>query len=80
MSNFNRFIRVFTLVALSSVLGIFGMNFYENYSYSKNLNLFLEDASVVSNLHKESSQEFGTLLNFDEIGFESCDSNRCVKI
>ena len=70
MSNFNRFIRVFTLVVLSSVLGIFGMNFYENYSYSKNLNLFLEDASLVSGLHKQSSQEFATLLNFDEINRE----------
>ena len=67
MSKFNRLIRVFILVVLSSVLGIFGMTSYENYSYSKNLNLFLEDASVVSSLHKQSSQEFATLLNFDEI-------------
>ena len=70
MSKFNRLIRVFILVVLSSVLGIFGMTSYENYSYSKNLNLFLEDASVVSSLHKQSSQEFATLLNFDEINRE----------
>ncbi len=70
MSNFKKLLRVSITVILSSTLAIFGMRFYENYSYSQDLNLFLEDASVISSLHKDSSQEFSKLLDFDEINRE----------
>jgi len=65
--------RVFIIVALGSALGIFAMRFYENYSYSEDLNLFLVDASVVSSLHKQSSEDFSKLLDFDEINREEFD-------
>jgi len=74
MNNFRKiFGRVIT-VTLSILLGIFGIQFYENYTYSSNLNSFLEDAAVVSNLHKESSQDFSLLLDFDEINREEFES------
>ena len=74
MNNFRKiFVRVIT-VTLSILLGIFGIQFYENYTYSSNLNSFLEDAAVVSNLHKESSQDFSLLLDFDEINREEFES------
>ena len=74
MSIFNKFvIRVLT-VFLSIVLAYFGIQFYENYTYSSNLNSFLEDASVVSALHYESSEQFSTLLDFDEINREQFES------
>ncbi len=70
MRNINRFMRVLIVAIVSSAVGIFGMRFYENYSYSQNLNLFLEDASVISSLHKQSAEDFSKLLDFDEINRE----------
>ena len=74
MNVFNKFVRRGFTVIISAVLAFFGMQFYENYVYSANLNSFLEDAAVVSTLHKESSEEFSLLLDFDEINREQFES------
>jgi hypothetical protein len=74
MNNFRKLFGRIITVTLSVLLGIFGFQFYENYTYSSNLNSFLEDAAVVSNLHKESSQDFSLLLDFDEINREEFES------
>jgi len=74
MKNFNKSFRRFTTVILSVLLGIFGIQFYENYTYSSNLNSFLEDAAVVSNLHKQASKDFSSILDFDEINREEFES------
>ena len=74
MNVFNKFVRRGFTVIISAALAFFGMQFYENYVYSANLNSFLEDAAVVSRLHKESSEEFSLLLDFDEINREQFES------
>jgi len=61
-------------VILSVLLGIFSIQFYQNYTYSSNLNSFLEDAAVVSNLHKQASENFSSILDFDEINREEFES------
>ncbi len=75
MNIFNKFIRRGLTVTLTAALAFFGIEFYENYRYSTNLNSFLEDAAVVSALHKESSEEFSLLLDFDEINREQFESS-----
>ena len=74
MKNFNKFFRRFMTVILSVLLGIFGIQFYENYTYSSNLNSFLEDAAIASNLHKQASENFSSILDFDEINREEFES------
>ena len=74
MKSFNKHFRRLATVILSILLGIFGIQFYENYTYSSNLNSFLEDAAVVSNLHKQASQDFSSILDFDEINREEFES------
>ncbi len=74
MKNFSKFFRVIIVIILSVLLGIFGFQFYENYSYSSSLNSFLEGAAVISGLHKQSSQDFSSLLDFDEINREEFES------
>ncbi len=68
-------------MALAIVLTLFGVRYYEDYSYSLNLNSFLEDASVASSLHKESSNDFSLLLDFDEINRADFENklNKIVK-
>ena len=54
------------------------ISYYENFSNSSDLNEFLEEASIVSLLHNESSKEFEKVLSFDEINrndFETTLSN-----
>ena len=74
MNNFSKFFRIILVIILSVSLGIFGIQFYQNYTYSLNLNSFLESAAVVSNLHKESSEDFSSLLDFDEINREEFET------
>ena len=74
MNKFSKFFRLIVTVILSVLLGIFGIQFYENYTYSSNLNTFLEDAAVVSSLHHQSAKEFSLLLDFDEINREEFES------
>ena len=66
------------LIGVIFLLSFFGFNYYENFSNSSDLNEFLEEASIVSLLHNESSKEFEKVLNFDEINrndFETTLSN-----
>ena len=74
MFSFSKFIGRLTTLILGVVLTVIGMQFYEGYSYSNELNSFLEDASIVSDLHKESSEEFNLLLEFDEINREDFEN------
>ncbi|MFL2694020.1 MAG: hypothetical protein ACJ0HM_01540 [Candidatus Actinomarina sp.] len=71
----NNFVRRSITLILSVTVAFFGMQFYENYTYSANLNSFIEDAGIVSSLHKESSEEFSMLLDFDEINREQFESS-----
>jgi len=75
MRIFNKFIRRSLTAVLSIGVVFSGVQFYENYTYSANLNSFLEDAAVVSSLHKESSEEFSLLLDFDQINREQFESS-----
>ena len=70
MSILFRILKKLLPIVVSIVLALLGFRYYENYSNSSKLNSFLEDASVVSSLHKKSSQDFSLLLNFDEINRE----------
>tara|TARA_X000000368_G_scaffold356998_1_gene299204 strand:+ start:4077 stop:5063 length:987 start_codon:yes stop_codon:yes gene_type:complete len=74
MFSFSKFIGRLTTLILGVVLTVIGMQFYDDYSYSNKLNSFLEDASIVSDLHKESSEEFNLLLEFDEINREDFEN------
>ena len=75
MKMLNNFVRRSITLILSVTVAFFGMQFYENYTYSANLNSFIEDAGIVSSLHKESSEEFSKLLDFDEINREQFESS-----
>ena len=78
MNRANKTIRTSLLVGVIFLLSLFGFNYYENFSNSSDLNEFLEEASIVSLLHNESSKEFEKVLNFDEINrndFETTLSN-----
>ena len=46
MFSFSKFIGRLTTLILGVVLTVIGMQFYEDYSYSNELNSFLEDASI----------------------------------
>ena len=70
MSILFRILKKLLPIVVSIALALLGFRYYENYSNSSKLNSFLEDASVVSSLHKKSSQDFSLLLNFDEINRE----------
>tara|TARA_B100000902_G_scaffold353465_1_gene364928 strand:- start:1009 stop:1995 length:987 start_codon:yes stop_codon:yes gene_type:complete len=74
MFRLNKFIRRFITLILGVILTLIGMRVYEDYSYSNKLNSFLEDASIVSALHKESAEEFNLLLEFDEINREDFEN------
>ena len=67
MSILFRILKKLLPIVVSIALALLSFRYYENYSNSSKLNSFLEDASVVSSLHKKSSQDFSLLLNFDEI-------------
>ena len=70
MSILFRILKKLLPIVVSIALALLGFRYYENYSNSAKLNSFLEDASVVSSLHKKSSEDFSLLLNFDEINRE----------
>ena len=74
MNNFSKFFRMVTIAFLGVLVGVFSIQFYENYVYSSNLNSFLEDAAVVSSLHKQSSEDFSSILDFDDINREEFES------
>ena len=78
MNRANKTIRTSLLIGVIFLLSFLGFNYYENFSNSSDLNEFLEEASIVSLLHNESSKEFEKVLSFDEINrndFETTLSN-----
>ena len=50
--------RYFIVIIVSIGIGFFGLRFYENFSESSDLNIFLEEAYVISTLHNESSKDY----------------------
>ena len=59
--------RYIFVIIISISIGFFSFQFYENYTQSSDINLFLEEAYVISTFHAESAQDYGKLINFDEL-------------
>ena len=59
--------RYIFVIIISITIGFFSFQFYENYTQSSDINLFLEEAYVISTFHAESAQDYGKLINFDEL-------------
>tara|TARA_B100000614_G_scaffold108696_1_gene97653 strand:- start:85 stop:1029 length:945 start_codon:yes stop_codon:yes gene_type:complete len=59
---------------LSITIGFFAFRFYDNFSESSQINTFLEEAYVISSLHKEASNNYGKLINFDELNRDEFES------
>tara|TARA_B100000609_G_scaffold51981_1_gene40567 strand:- start:85 stop:1029 length:945 start_codon:yes stop_codon:yes gene_type:complete len=59
---------------LSITIGFFAFRFYDNFSESSEINTFLEEAYVISSLHKEASNNYGKLINFDELNRDEFES------
>jgi len=66
--------RYFIVIIVSIGIGFFGLRFYENFSESSDLNIFLEEAYVISTLHNESSKDYQRLINFDELNRDEFES------
>lgn len=64
-------------ILLSAFVAIFSIaifQFYQNLMESRNYDIFLENAGLVSALHLEASKEFETLLDFSEVSREEFES------
>ena len=59
--------RYIFVIIISISIGFFSFQYYENYTQSSDINLFLEEAYVISTFHAESAQDYGKLINFDEL-------------
>ena len=59
--------RYIFVIIISISIGFFSFQFYENYTQSSDINLFLEEAYVISTFHTESAKDYGKLINFDEL-------------
>ena len=67
-------IRYTFVIILSITIGFFAFRFYDNFSESSEINTFLEEAYVVSNLHQEAAKKYGKLINFDELNRDEFES------
>ena len=67
-------IRYIFVIILSITIGFFAFRFYDNFSESSEINTFLEEAYVISSLHKEASNNYGKLINFDELNRDEFES------
>ena len=67
-------IRYIFVIILSITIGFFAFRFYDNFSESSQINTFLEEAYVISSLHKEASNNYGKLINFDELNRDEFES------
>ena len=67
-------IRYIFVIILSITIGFFAFRFYDNFSESSEINTFLEEAYVVSNLHQEAAKKYGKLINFDELNRDEFES------
>jgi len=67
-------IRYIFVIILSITIGFFAFRFYDNFSESSEINTFLEEAYVISNLHQEAAKKYGKLINFDELNRDEFES------
>ena len=61
-------------ILIVSVVSIFGYQTYQGFVESQEFNSYLESASLISSLHKQSSEQFESLLDFSEISREDFES------
>ena len=66
--------RYIFIIIISISFGFFGFRYYENFSESNEINIFLEDAYLISTLHNESAREYAKLINFDELNRDEFES------
>ena len=66
--------RYIFIIIISISFGFFGFRYYENFSESNEINIFLEDAYLISNLHNESARVYAKLINFDELNRDEFES------
>jgi len=69
-----RNILVLLMILIFSVVSIFGYQTYQGFIESQEFNSYLESASLISSLHKQSSEQFESLLDFSEISREDFES------
>ena len=62
------------IIIISIGIGFFTFRFYDNFSESSEINIFLEDAYLISTLHNESAREYAKLINFDELNRDEFES------
>ncbi len=67
--------RYIFIIIISIGIGFFVSRFYDDFSKSSEINSFLEDAYLISNLHNESAREYGKLINFDELNRDEFESS-----
>ena len=66
--------RYILIIIISIGIGFFTFRFYDNFSESSEINIFLEDAYLISTLHNESAREYAKLINFDELNRDEFES------
>jgi len=69
-----RNILILLMILIVSVVSIFGYQTYQGFVESQEFNSYLESASLISSLHKQSSEQFESLLDFSEISREDFES------
>ena len=69
-----RNIFILLTILIVSVVSIFGYQTYQGFVESQEFNSYLESASLISSLHKQSSEQFESLLDFSEISREDFES------
>ena len=69
-----RNILILLMTLIVSVVSIFGYQTYQGFVESQEFNSYLESASLISSLHKQSSEQFESLLDFSEISREDFES------
>jgi len=69
-----RNIFILLMILIVSVVSIFGYQTYQGFIESQEFNSYLESASLISSLHKQSSEQFESLLDFSEISREDFES------
>ena len=67
-------LRYIFVIILSITIGFFAFRFYDNFSESSEINIFLEEAYVISSLHQEAANKYGKLINFDELNRDEFES------
>lgn len=69
-----RNILILLMILIVSAVSIFGYQTYQGFVESQEFNSYLESASLISSLHKQSSEQFESLLDFSEISREDFES------